>query len=55
MLRLLAILVGVLLIAWLVVKLLKAARNETIDWKTIGLICAFVALAFWLRHVTGIG
>ena len=55
MLRLVAILVGLLLIALLVVMLLKAARNETIDWKTIGFVCAFVALAFWLRHVTGIG
>jgi hypothetical protein len=55
MLRLLAVVVGLLLIAVLIVKLLKAARNETIDWRTIGVICAFVALAFWLRHVTGIG
>lgn len=55
MLRLLAVVVGLLLIAFLIIKLLKAARNETIDWRTIGVICAFVALAFWLRHVTGIG
>lgn len=55
MLRFLAIAVGLLLVVWLVVKLVKAARNETIDWKTIGVICAFVVLAFWLRHATGIG
>lgn len=55
MMRLLAIAVGVVLVTWLVAKVVKAARDEKIDWRSIGIICLFVILAFWLHDATGIG
>jgi hypothetical protein len=55
MIRFVAFAVGIVLVAWLVVRLARAARGGTVDWRSIGLICLFVVLAFWLRDATGIG
>lgn len=55
MLRLVVIALIVIL-AWIVmVKLVRDIRAARIDWKGWAFIAGFVALAFYLRHVTGIG
>jgi ABC-type iron transport system FetAB permease component len=55
MVRLLAIAIGLLIVAWLILRVVKAARDERIDWRSIGFICLFIILAFWLHDATGIG
>ena len=55
MLRLVVIALIVIL-AWIVVlKLIRDIRAARIDWRGWAFIAGFIALAFWLRHVTGIG
>ncbi len=55
MIRFVAFAIGILVVAWLVVKLARAAKGSSVDWRSIGLICLFVVLAFWLRDATGFG
>ena len=55
MIRVVALAIGLLLVVWLVLKVLKAAREARIDWTGIAFGLGFVALAFYLRGVTGIG
>lgn len=48
-----AVLVGVV---WLLVlQAARLVRGSAIDWKGLALAAGFVALAFYLRHVTGMG
>ena len=43
-------------IAWfLAVKLIRDVKSANIDWTGIATIVGFIAMAFWLRHVTGMG
>lgn len=51
------VLVALLVVAvWLIALAgLKAIRGRAIDWRSVGLAAAFVALAFWLRDLTDIG
>ncbi|MGX5842891.1 hypothetical protein ACWGTI_19415 [Mesorhizobium sp. ArgA1] len=52
----LVIILPLVVIAWLlVVKLIKDVKSAKIDWTGIATIVGFVVLAFWLRHVTGMG
>jgi len=39
----------------LLVKLVAALRRCDIDWTGVTAFVGFVVLAFWLRHLTGIG
>ena len=39
----------------LLVKLLRDIRASKVDWKGWPIIAGFIALAFYLRNVTGIG
>ncbi|MEW9806541.1 hypothetical protein [Mesorhizobium marinum] len=55
MLRLVVIAL-IVLVAWIVlVKLARDIRAAKVDWKGWAFIAAFIALAFYLRHITGIG
>ena len=55
MLRLVVIALIVIL-AWIVIlKLTRDIRAARVDWKGWAFIAGFIALAFWLRHVSGIG
>lgn len=55
MIRLIIIL-PIVVVAWLLlVKLIKDMKNANIDWTGVTTIVGFIALAFWLRHITGMG
>jgi hypothetical protein len=46
----------IVIFAWLVLmKLARDIRAARVDWKGWAIIAGFIALAFYLRHVTGIG
>ncbi|RWO05324.1 MAG: hypothetical protein EOS07_25955 [Mesorhizobium sp.] len=46
----------IVVVAWfLLVKLIRQVKNANIDWNGIATIIGFIALAFWLRHITGMG
>jgi hypothetical protein len=46
----------VVVVAWiLLVKLIKQVKSANVDWTGITTIIGFSALAFWLRHITGMG
>jgi hypothetical protein len=30
-------------------------RASSVDWRGVAIACGFVALAFYLRHATGMG
>ena len=55
MLRLVVIAL-IVIVAWIVlVKLFRDIRASRVDWKGWAIITGFIALAFYLRSVTGIG
>ena len=46
----------IVIVAWvLLMKLLRDIRASRVDWKGWAIIAGFIALAFYLRQVTGIG
>jgi hypothetical protein len=46
----------VVVVAWiLLVKLVKNLKSANVDWTGVTTIIGFIALAFWLRHITGTG
>ena len=46
----------IVIVAWMVlVKLFCDIRASKVDWKGWAIIAGFIALAFYLREVTGIG
>ncbi|WP_287329826.1 hypothetical protein [Mesorhizobium sp.] len=46
----------VVVVAWiLLVKLVMQVKSANVDWTGITTIIGFIALAFWLRHITGMG
>ena len=50
------IILPLVVIAWfLAVKLIRDVKSANIDWTGIATIVGFIAMAFWLRHVTGMG
>jgi hypothetical protein len=55
MLRFLILLALLLLAAALALHVARRLAGALIDWTGITFAIAFVALAFWLRHVTGMG
>ncbi len=55
MLRLFVIALIVLVAWFLLLKLFRELRSARIDWTGWAVIAGFIALAFYLRHVTGIG
>ena len=55
MIRFLVIALFVLLAWLLLLKLAREVRKRSIDWKGWAIFVGFIALAFYLDHVTGIG
>ena len=55
MLRLLFIVAVLLFIAAIGAAIIRSLRTSKIDWTGIAFAAGFVALAFYLHHVTGIG
>ena len=55
MIRFVVIAIVVVAVWALLVKLIKALKSANIDWTGVTTIVGFIALAFWLRHVTGMG
>jgi fumarate reductase subunit D len=46
----------VVMVAWCALaRLVRGLKAANIDWTGVTAAIAFIALAFWLRHVTGIG
>ena len=55
MLRLVVIAL-IVLVAWvLLLKLVRELKGANIDWTGWAFAAGFVSLAFYLRHVTGMG
>lgn len=45
-----------LIAAWvLMIKLVKELKSANVDWTGVAFMVGFVVVAFWLRHVTGLG
>ncbi|UVK36841.1 hypothetical protein LHFGNBLO_003805 [Mesorhizobium sp. AR10] len=52
----LVIILPIVVVAWfLLVKLIKDVKSANVDWTGVTTIVGFIALAFWLRHITGMG
>jgi hypothetical protein len=55
MIRLLALLILAVVAWFMLMKLIEATRRANIDWTGVAAFVGFIAMAFWLRHVTGMG
>ncbi|WP_162839674.1 hypothetical protein [Mesorhizobium sp. 1M-11] len=55
MIRIVAVGLIVFAVWVLAVKLLRALKGADLDWTGISFAIGFIVLAFWLRHVTGMG
>ncbi|WP_164760023.1 MULTISPECIES: hypothetical protein [unclassified Mesorhizobium] len=55
MIRLVVIALVVVVASILLVKLIKDLKSANVDWTGVTTIIGFIALAFWLRHITGMG
>ncbi|MFE0014226.1 hypothetical protein ACFWXH_05235 [Mesorhizobium sp. NPDC059054] len=55
MIRIVAVGLIVFAVWILAVKLLRALKGADVDWTGISFAIGFIVLAFWLRHVTGMG
>jgi hypothetical protein len=55
MIRIVAIVLIALAIWMLLAGLVARLKRADIDWTGVAAFVGFVALAFWLRHVTGMG
>jgi hypothetical protein len=50
------IVLPIIVLTWLLLlKLISDLKKANIDWTGVTTIIGFIALAFWLRHVTGMG
>ena len=51
------VIVGLIVVTvWiLAVKVLRALKGANVDWTGVSFAIGFIVLAFWLRHVTGMG
>jgi hypothetical protein len=55
MLRFLFLFAVMLVIAAVATAIVRSIRSSKLDWTGIAFAAGFVALAFYLSHVTGIG
>jgi len=55
MIRLVMLAIGLAILAWIVIRLLRDVAGMKVDWTGVVIACSFVAVAFYLRHVTGMG
>jgi len=50
------IVLPIIVLTWLLLlKLISDLKKANIDWTGVTTIIGFIALAFWLWHVTGMG
>jgi len=45
----------IVLACFVAARIFKSVRARRLDWRGIAFMAAFVALAFYLRHATGMG
>jgi hypothetical protein len=45
----------IVLIVLVAVQVFRSAKQSNVDWMGVGFIAVFVAAAFWLRDLTGLG
>ncbi|MEQ1953444.1 hypothetical protein [Mesorhizobium sp. CN2-181] len=55
MIRFVFIAIGLAVLCLVLLKLAKELKTANVDWKGIAFAFGFVALAFYLRHETGMG
>jgi hypothetical protein len=55
MIRFVFIAIGLAVLCLLLLKLARDLKSANVDWKGVAFACGFVALAFYLRHATGMG
>ena len=55
MIRFVALFVLLTVAAFLVTEMARRLKDARIDWTGVAFAVGFVVLAFWLRHVTGMG
>lgn len=52
----LVIILPLIVVTWLLlVKVVSDLKKANIDWTGVTTFVGFIVLAFWLRHVTGMG
>ncbi|MEZ2332256.1 hypothetical protein AB6802_21255 [Mesorhizobium sp. RCC_202] len=50
------IILPLIVVTWLLlIRIIRDVKKANIDWTGVATIVGFIALAFWLRHVTGMG
>lgn len=51
------VIVGLIVLAvWmLAMRLVRFLRGANVDWTGVSFAIGFIVLAFWLRHITGMG
>lgn len=50
------IILPLIVLTWLLlVKAVSDLKKANIDWTGVATIIGFIVLAFWLRHITGMG
>ncbi|RVD55240.1 hypothetical protein EN828_29875 [Mesorhizobium sp. M2D.F.Ca.ET.185.01.1.1] len=50
------IILPLIVVTWLLlVKVVSDLKKANIDWTGVATIVGFIVLAFWLRHITGMG
>jgi hypothetical protein len=50
------IILPLIVVTWLLlVKAISDLKKANIDWTGVATFVGFIVLAFWLRHVTGMG
>ena len=50
------IILPLIVVTWLLlIRIIRDVKKANIDWTGVATIVAFIALAFWLRHVTAMG
>jgi hypothetical protein len=55
MIRLLFLFLLTALCVYVLLQIFRSAKAARIDWTSVSFIVGFIVLAFWLRHVTGMG
>jgi tRNA(Met) C34 N-acetyltransferase TmcA len=55
MIRVVLIALSLAAMLYLLAGAIRMAREARIDWRGVAFGAGFVVLAFWLRHVTGMG
>ncbi len=55
MIRLVVFLLLAGLLVWVVKEVARSVRRANVDWTGVVFFVGFIVMAFYLRHVTGLG